>query len=297
MKKWSKLAALVLAAAMLLALCACGNDNSNNNNTTDDNNTPAQDDGNTTPDTNGGSDTPETKTIVFGTSADYAPFEFHVLKDGVDTVVGIDVALAQKIADDMGAELVIKDISFDSLCIELSQGTVDFVIAAMEKDEDRDALVDFSDPYYTDVPPQIVTLKDNAASYTSLADFAGKIVGAQTATTKADIVTGEMEGAQPLLLSSVNDLIASLVNGKCDALVLDGAVAEKYVAANEELGLVDIALGEAAIEPYRVAVQEGDPKGLLDSINASIADALANDLVTGWSEEADTLSSEAIGLE
>lgn len=297
MKKWSKLAALALAAAMLLALCACGNDNSNNNNTTDDNNTPAQDDGNTTPDTNGGSDTPDTKTIVFGTSADYAPFEFHVLKDGVDTVVGIDVALAQKIADDMGAELVIKDISFDSLCIELSQGTVDFVIAAMEKDEDRDALVDFSDPYYTDVPPQIVTLKDNAASYTSLADFAGKTVGAQTATTKADIVTGEMEGAQPLLLSSVNDLIASLVNGKCDALVLDGAVAEKYVAANEELGLVDIALGEAAIEPYRVAVQEGDPKGLLDSINASIADALANDLVTGWAEEADTLSSEAIGLE
>ena len=39
------------------------------------------------------------------------------------------------------------------------------------------------------------------------------------------------------------------------------------------------------------------PKGLLDSINASIADALANDLVTGWAEEADTLSSEAIGLE
>ena len=158
MKKWSKLAALVLAAAMLLALCACGNDNSNNNNTTDDNNTPAQDDGNTTPDTNGGTQTPDTKTIVFGTSADYAPFEFHVLKDGVDTVVGIDVSLAQKIADDMGAELVIKDISFDSLCIELSQGTVDFVIAAMDKDEDRDALVDFSDPYYTDGPPQIVTL-------------------------------------------------------------------------------------------------------------------------------------------
>lgn len=296
MKKWSKLAALVLAAAMLLALCACGNDNSNNN-TTDDNNTPTQDDNNTAPDTNGGSDTPATKTIVFGTSADYAPFEFHVLKDGVDTVVGIDVSMAQKIADDMGAELVIKDISFDSLCIELSQGTVDFVLAAMEQNEDRDALVDFSDPYYTDVPPQIVTLKDNAASYTSLSDFAGKTVGAQTATTKADIVTNDMEGAQPLLLSSVNDLIASLVNGKCDALVLDGAVAEKYVAANEELGLVDIALGEAAIDPYRVAVQEGDPKGLLESINASIADALANDMITTWAEEADTLSSEAIGLE
>ena len=267
MKKFAKLAAVLMAAAMLLSLCACGNANNTK------------------------------KTVTLGTSADYPPFEFHILKDNKDQIVGIDVSMAKAIAAEMGAELVIKDIAFDNLLIELGQGTVDFVIAAMEKDEDRDALVDFSDPYYTDVPPQIVTLKDNAASYTSLADFAGKTVGAQTATTKADIVTGEMEGAQPLLLSSVNDLIASLVNGKCDALVLDGAVAEKYVAANEELGLVDIALGEAAIEPYRVAVQEGDPKGLLDSINASIADALANDLVTGWAEEADTLSSEAIGLE
>ena len=43
---------------------------------------------------------------------------------------------------------------------------------------------------------------------------------------------------------------------------------------------------------------QGKPSGLLHVvINASIADALANDLVTGWAEEADTLSSEAIGLE
>ena len=262
MKKFVKLAAVFMAAAMLLALCACGSK-------------PA-DDGK--------------KTITLGTSADYPPFEFHILKDGKDEIVGIDVSMAKAIAAEMGAELQIKDIAFDSLLIELGQGTVDFVIAAMEKDDTRDAAADFSDPYYTDVPPKIVTLKDNAANYTSLT------VGAQTGTTKADIVADQMAGANPLLLQSVNELVNGLVNSKCDAIVLDGAVADKYVASNDALAVVDISLGEAA-EPYRVAVKEGDPDKLLDAINAAIKKAVENGDITTWMEEADALSSEAIGLE
>ena len=100
MKKFMKLAAVLMAAAMLLALCACGNE-----------------------------PTSDKKTITLGTSADYPPFEFHMLKDGKDTIVGIDIFMAQAIAEEMGAELVIKDIAFDNLLIELGQGTVDFVIA------------------------------------------------------------------------------------------------------------------------------------------------------------------------
>ena len=146
------------------------------------------------------------------------------------------------------------------------------------------------------MPPKIVALKENAGNYASLADFSGKTVGAQTGTTKADIVTGDMAGANPLLLQSVNELVNGLVNAKCDAIVLDGAVADKYVATNDALAVVDISLGEAA-EPYRVAVKEGDPDKLLDSINAAIKKAIENGDIATWMEEADTLSSQAIGLE
>lgn len=263
MKKFAKLAAVLMAAAMLLSLCACGND------------------ANTAK-----------KTITLGTSADYPPFEFHILKDGKDQIVGIDVSMAKAIAAEMGAELVIKDIAFDNLLIELGQGTVDFVIAAIEKDDERDAQADFSDPYYTDVPPMIVTLKGNEGNYDSLDDFAGKTVGAQTSTTKADIVTGEMTGAMPLMMQNVTELVNSLVNAKCDAIVLDGAVAEKYIASNDKLVAVDISLGEAA-EPYRVAVQNGDPDGLLPAINAAIKKAIENGDIATWIEEADALSAEA----
>ena len=262
MKKFAKLAAVLMAAAMLLSLCACGNADSGK------------------------------KTITLGTSADYPPFEFHILKDGKDQIVGIDVSMAKAIAEEMGAELVIKDIAFDNLLIELGQGTVDFVIAAMEEDPDRIKQADFSDPYYTDVPPVIVTLKGNEGNYDSLDDFATKTVGAQTGTTKEDIVTTQMTGALPLRLQSVTELVNSLVNAKCDAIVLDGAVAEKYIATNNKLAAVDISLGESA-EPYRVAVKEGDPDGLLESINAAIQKAIDSGDIATWIEEADELSAEA----
>ena len=121
--------------------------------------------------------------------------------------------------------------------------------------------------------------------------FSGKTVGAQTATTKADTVA-EMPGAQPLLMQSVTELVNSLVNGKCDAIVLDGAVAEKYIASNDALAACPISLGEAA-EPYRIAVAEGDPNGLLPAINAAIKKAVDNGDITTWMEEADALSAQA----
>ena len=82
--------------------------------------------------------------LVLGTSADYPPFEFHMLdENGKDVIVGIDVSVAQKIAEDMGLELEIVDISFDNLLTAMDKGQCDIVIAAMEKDDERDAAADF----------------------------------------------------------------------------------------------------------------------------------------------------------
>ena len=77
---------------------------------------------------------PKVKTVtdgklVLGTSADYSPYEFHIYENGVDKIVGFDVALAQAIADELGVELEIHDIPFDSILMELNMGSVDIGIA------------------------------------------------------------------------------------------------------------------------------------------------------------------------
>lgn len=277
--------ALTLALALGLGLTACSSGSGSS---------ASGSDASTSQSDASGSNAGETKTLVLGTSADYPPFEFHILQDGEDTIVGIDVFVAQQIAEDMGAELEIKDMNFDNLLTLMAQGNCDMVIAAMESKPERLDAADCSDPYYTDLPPVIVTKAENVSLYTSLEDFSGKSVGAQTGTTKADIITDQMTGANPILLTTVGDLINQLVYDKVDAVVLDGAVANKYVESNPDLAIVEsISLGDS-MEPYRVWVAKGDPKGLLDDINASIAAMTENDSLVDFIDKANELSSQAM---
>ena len=153
---------------MAVALCACGSSSS----------------------------TPAADTLVMGTSADYAPFEFmYPDADGNMVYGGIDVSVAQYVADYTGKELKVENMGFDYLLASLQKGEFDIVIAAMEASEERLNAADFSDPYYTDYPAMILIKADKADEYTSLDSFSGKAVAAQTATTKEDIVKNDMPGA------------------------------------------------------------------------------------------------------
>ena len=235
----------------------------------------------------------ESKELKLGTSADYPPFEFIILDaQNQQQYVGIDISVAKQITADQGKELVVMNMDFDSLMAGLQKGDVDFVIAAIEENEERKEAADFSDPYYTDLPPMILVKADKAAEYTSVESFAGKSVGAQTGTTKADIVKDDLPGANLVALTSVTDLVNQLVYDKVDAIVLDGAVAQQYAQSNSALAVANVSLGEAY--PYCVAVQKGDPKNLLPGINATIAKLLKDGSIEKFAEEADALSDQAI---
>ena len=192
-----KFTALMLALMMSLSLVACGNKTDDSNNA-DDTNTD-----NNTEQTGG--------TLVLGTSADYAPYEFMYADDsGTMQYAGIDISAGQYIADELGMELQVENMSFDYLLTSLAKGDFDIVMAAIEVTPERLQSADFSDPYYTDLPAMILVRADAADQYNTLADFAGKSVGAQTATTKEAIVTDQMEGANLVsLLSTARSMRSS----------------------------------------------------------------------------------------
>lgn len=265
MKKFS---ALMLALLMSLSLMACGQK------------TDGQSDG---------------SALILGTSADYAPFEFMYADENGDMqYAGIDVSAAQYIADEMGKELKVENMAFEYLLASLAKGDYDMVMAAMEATPERLESADFSDPYYTDMPPMILVKADSADQYQTLADFAGKSVGAQAATTKEDIVKDSMEGASLVSLSLVTDLVNELVYGKVDAIVLDGAVAQEYAESNSDLVIAAASDELGTAEPYCVAVAKGDPKGLLPAINAAIAKMQAENKMEAFIADADALSGVAV---
>lgn len=237
MKKLKSIIALSVVSAMIFALTACG----------------------------GASKPAETKKLVMGTSADYAPYEFHKLVDGEDTIMGFDIDLAKEIAKDLDMELEIKDMSFDSLLVEMNMGKVDFVIAGMTPDPERDA--DFSDIYYLAEQVCIVR-KEDADKYKDVASLEGKTVGAQMGSIQEGIVKDDFTKSSPLSLQKIPDLVQNLKAKKAEAVVMERPVADGYIANNEDLAL-------AFVVPYdaeggsSVAVKKGNTE-LLESINKTI---------------------------
>ena len=292
-----KLLALGLTLTMALSLAACGG-NSGSSASGSSSNTDAstsQADA-STGDTSTAAEvtTVEPGKLILGTSADYPPFEFHILdENGEDQIVGLDVALGRQIAEDLGLEFEVVHMDFDNLFQLLNQDRCDIVIAAMEYNEDRAENGDYSDGYYSDIPPKILVKAGTEDQYTSLEDFDGKVVGAQMATTKADIVTNDMPGATPNFMSSVIDLVNALVYDQVDALILDGAVADQYLESNPDLAAVDIDLS-GYVEPYRVWVPKDDPGNLLPSINETIARVLEDGTMDSFIAEANELSDQAL---
>ena len=272
-----KFLALMLAMLMALSLVACGG----GNNAADDNNA------------NNGDDAAMTK-LVLGTSADYAPFEFMYPDESGEMVYGgIDVSVAQYIADEMGVELQVENMGFDYLLTSLDKGDFDIVLAAMEATPDRLENADFSTGYYSDTPPAILVKADKADQYKTLADFNGKAMGAQAATTKLDMVN-DIEGVNAVSLESVLDLVNELVYDKVDAILVDGGVAQQYADANPDLVICSASSELPTAEPYCIAVAKGDPKGLLDGINAALAKMASENKIESFIADADALASVAV---
>ena len=130
-------------------------------------------------DANAGADTEKEgmTTLVFGTSADYAPFEFMYPDENGDMVYGgIDVEVAQYIADYMGVKLQTENMSFNNLLTALNKGQFDIVLADIEATDERKEAADFSNPYLTELAPLFLVKKENADQYKSYSDFEGKTI-------------------------------------------------------------------------------------------------------------------------
>lgn len=179
-------------------------------------------------------------------------------------------------------------MSFNNLLTSLGKGQFDIVLADIEATDERKKAADFSDPYLTELAPQFLVKAENADKYKSYSDFEGKTIGAQTATTKLDIIS-KIPGVSPVALQSVLDLIKEVSFGKVDAVLVDGSVAQQYQATNDDLVALSFdELGTSA--DVCVAVAKGDPKGLLPKINEAIAKMKEENKIEDFKKQANELA-------
>ena len=58
-------------------------------------------------------------TLVVGTSADYAPFEFPIVKNGKKQITGYDILIAKQIAKDLGMEQISDPATLTAMVTEV----------------------------------------------------------------------------------------------------------------------------------------------------------------------------------
>ena len=207
-------------------------------------------------------------TLVVGTSADYPPYEFHIMKDGKDMIVGFDMDIAQAIADDMGVELEIKDMNFDGLLMALSEGQVDMVVAGMNPSDERKESADFSIMYYYSNHTAVLP-EGTEGDFTELSDLDGMKVGVQKGSLQEQIVTENVKAKEIIALGKVTDLVLALQSGTVDAIFLEKPVAESYCKSSTGMKVSKIEFTPDD-SGTAIAVQKGNTD-LLDKINATLA--------------------------
>ena len=231
----------------------------------------------------------EMTTLVLGTSADYAPCEFMYPDENGEMVFGgIDVDTAQYIADYMGVELQVENMSFSNLLTALGKGQFDIVLADIEATDERKEAVDFSEPYYEAV--QYVLLPEGSEIATA-EDLKNKTIGVQLGTT-GDFIASDIEGTTVNTYNKGVDAVNDLINGRVDCVIIDKNPAlvfeSKFQDDGSKITAVDGAQFEFEPEYYAIAVPKGDT-ALVDAINKAIeelkADGTFDELVKTYIEE------------
>lgn len=271
MKKLGAVAAS-LAFAGALALTGCGNSDA-----------PADAAGSADA---SGSDTMQLVTdgtLTIGTSAEYEPFEY--MEDG--EYKGFDLELAQAIADDLGLELKIENVDFDTIVPGVASGTkYDMGIAAITATPEREKEVGFTDSYYMD-DQAIVTMADNTEitgdNYADALNAEGVKIAVQSGSTAEAFAKENFPNAELVPFKNATDCFAAVQSSQANALVTNRSVAAQLVAtsfSNEQV-IKQISTGEE----YAIAVNK-DNTVLLDALNDSIAklteDGTVDELMTKY---------------
>ena len=199
--------------------------------------------------------------LVMVTNAEFPPYEFH----DQNAIVGIDVEIAGAIAEQLGLELEIEDIAFDSIIPEIVSGKADIGAAGMTVTEDRKQNVDFSDTYAH--ATQVIIVKEDS-EIAGVADLEGKIMGVQQGTTGDIYVSGDYGDEAVERYAKGMEAVQALAQGKVDAVVIDGEPAKQYIKEVEGLKIIDESYTD---EDYAIAIKKGNT-AMVEAVNAALAE-------------------------
>ena len=206
--------------------------------------------------------------------------------DGKETLVGFDVMLAEKIAEELGVEVEFKNMDFNSLIGALQSGQVDMVISGMSPNETRLKQVDFSDFYYTGENAVLVR-EDDVAKYQTESDLKDIKIGTQLGSIQTPIAESFTSSVKEL--STTQSIVLELSNGNVDAVILGKDIADRYAEEFDNVVVSDVTISSE--EAMAVALPKGSDE-LTAKVNEVIAKLKADGTLGEMLEEAMKIANE-----
>lgn len=205
--------------------------------------------------------TSPTNFLTIGTCADYAPFTF--VRDG--EIVGFDIDVIQEVSKRLNLPLVIKNISFDVLLLELQRGTLAVVAAGLCPTEQRAQKIFFTITYLENDP--LIALTKTNALIQKPEGLIGKKVLVNEGYT-ADMLLSGINGIELERIETVAQGFLSLSCDKADAFVLAKSVYGPYAKTDTAQHFIEHVL-EGTAESCALGISKKYPE-LLEKINATL---------------------------
>lgn len=217
------------------------------------------------------------------------------IKDSKEYAYGYDVMMAKLIAEELGMELELVKLDWDSLVPAVQSGTVDCVIAGQSITAERLEMVDFSDPYYFASLVTLVKADGPYANAKGISELVGATCTSQLNTVWYDVCLPQLTDANILAAAdSAPAMLVALDSGACDLVCTDQPTALAATTAYSGLVLLDFTGSD---DNYQVSEEEINIGISMQKGNTELKDAINKVLATMTADDYTSMMNDAIAVQ
>ena len=166
------------------------------------------------------------QTVRMGTEGAYPPYNFI---NEAGEVAGFERELGDELCKRAELDCTWVKNDWDSIIPNLVSSNYDTIMAAMSINEERKAVIAFTQDYLPAAPSSYVALEEGV-------DLEGGVVAVQTGTVQASHVAET--GATMLEFPNIDQVLAAIRNGEADAGFGDHEVMRPFVEDSNDLVFV-----------------------------------------------------------
>ncbi len=207
----------------------------------------------------------EGRALRIGSDTTYPPMETVDEKTG--EIVGFDVDVVNAICERINCTAEFITTAWDGIFATLAQGEFDMVVSGVSITEERDKIVDFSEPYLV-VNQAILMQAESEGMTLEQMKQPGNKLASQTGTTNAQLAEDLVGRENVSLFDTFSGAVLALQNGDVQGVIIDGTSAAAY--EQEFAGELIVGITGLNADPLGLVFQEGDD--LVDAFNEGLAE-------------------------